>query len=67
MKQIKPDVEAFARIRVVGIGGSGKNAINHMINSNVKGVEFIVANTDGQDLHDSLYKNKVHIGNNETC
>ena len=45
MPQIQPDVESFARIRVVGVGGSGANAINHMISSNVKGVEFIAINT----------------------
>lgn len=66
MKQIQPDVEAFARIRVVGVGGSGRNAINHMIESKVKGVEFIVANTDAQDLHHSLAKKKIHIGKNLT-
>lgn len=66
MKQIQPDVEAFARIRVVGVGGSGRNAINHMINSKVRGVEFLVANTDAQDLHHSLAKKKIHIGKNLT-
>ncbi len=66
MKQIQPEVEAFARIRVVGAGGSGNNAINHMINSGVKGVEFIVINTDAQDLHHSPAKKKIHIGKNLT-
>lgn len=66
MPQIKPEVEAFARIKVLGIGGSGKNAVNHMINSKVKGVEFIVVNTDAQDLHHSLAKKKIHIGKNLT-
>ena len=66
MEQIKPDVESFARIRVVGIGGSGKNATNHMINSKVKGVEFIAINSDAQDLHHSLAKKKIHIGKNLT-
>ena len=66
MPQIQPDVESFARIRVVGIGGSGTNAINHMINSNVKGVEFIAINTDAQDLHNSKAKKTVHIGKNLT-
>ena len=61
MKQIKPDIETFARIRVIGVGGSGKNAINHMIDSKVKGVEFVVINADAQDLHHSLSKNKIHI------
>ncbi|MCX6701747.1 MAG: cell division protein FtsZ [Candidatus Zambryskibacteria bacterium] len=46
MPQIKPDVEAFARIKVLGVGGSGKNALNHMINSKVRGVDFIAINTD---------------------
>ena len=66
MPQIKPDVEAFARIKVLGVGGSGKNALNHMINSKVKGVDFIVINTDSQDLHHSLAKRKIHIGKNLT-
>ncbi len=66
MVQIKPDVEAFARIKVLGIGGSGKNALNHMINSKVKGVDFIAINTDSQDLHHSLAKRKIHIGKNLT-
>lgn len=51
---------------VVGIGGSGKNAINHMINSKVKGVTFICMNTDTQDLHHSLAEKKIHIGKNLT-
>ena len=66
MPQIKPEVESFARIKVVGIGGSGKNATNHMVNSRVKGVEFIAINTDAQDLHQSLSKKKIHIGKNVT-
>ncbi len=66
MPQIKPDIEAFARIKVLGVGGSGKNAINHMINSKVKGVDFIAINTDAQDLHQSLAHKKIHIGKNLT-
>ena len=66
MPHIQPDVEAFARIKVLGIGGSGKNALNHMINSKVKGVDFIAINTDAQDLHQSLAKKKIHIGKNLT-
>ena len=66
MPQIKPEVEAFARIKVIGVGGSGKNVVNHMINSKVKGVDFIVVNTDAQDLHHSLAKKKIHIGKNLT-
>ncbi len=66
MPQIKPEVEAFAKIKVIGVGGSGGNAINHMINSKVKGVDFIAINTDTQDLHHSLAKKKIHIGKNLT-
>lgn len=66
MPQIKPEVESFARIKVVGVGGSGKNAINHMINAKVKGVEFIGINTDAQDLHNTLSNKKIHIGKNVT-
>ena len=66
MPQIKPEVEAFARIKVLGIGGSGKNALNHMINSKVKGVDFIAVNTDSQDLHHVQAKRKIHIGKNLT-
>ncbi len=66
MEQIKSDVESFARIRVIGIGGSGNNAVNHMISNKIKGVEFIAINSDAQDLHHSLAKKKIHIGKNLT-
>lgn len=66
MPQIKPEIEVFARIKVIGVGGSGKNAVNHMINSRVRGVEFIAVNTDAQDLHHSEAKKKIHIGKNLT-
>ncbi len=65
-RRVEPEIETFARIRVVGIGGSGKNAINHMIESKVRGVEFIAVNSDAQDLHRSLAKRKLHIGKNLT-
>lgn len=66
MEQITTDVESFARIRVVGVGGSGNNAVNYMLESKVKGVEFIAINSDAQDLHNSLAKKKIHIGKNLT-
>jgi len=66
MEQITTDVESFARIRVVGVGGSGNNAVNYMLNAKVKGVEFIAINSDAQDLHNSLAKKKIHIGKNLT-
>ncbi|HEX2792395.1 MAG TPA: cell division protein FtsZ [Candidatus Paceibacterota bacterium] len=65
-KRVESEIETFARIRVVGCGGSGNNAVNHMINSKVKGVEFVAINTDAQDLHRSLAKKKIHIGKNLT-
>ncbi len=66
MPKVNPEIESFARIKVIGVGGSGGNAINHMINSKVKGVEFIAMNTDTQDLHHSLAEKKIHIGKNLT-
>jgi cell division protein FtsZ len=66
MPQIQPEIETFARIRVVGVGGSGKNAINHMVESKMRGVDFITINTDAQDLHQSTAKKKIHIGKNLT-
>lgn len=65
-KRVEPEIEIFARIRVVGVGGSGKNAVNHMIESKVRGVEFLAVNSDAQDLHRSLAKRKIHIGKNLT-
>ena len=65
-KRVEPEIETFARIRVVGVGGSGSNAINHMITSKVRGVEFLAVNSDAQDLHRSLAKRKIHIGKNLT-
>ncbi len=66
MAKINPEIETIARIKVVGVGGSGRNALNHMINSKVDGVEFICMNTDTQDLHNSLASKKIHIGRNLT-
>lgn len=66
MPKINPEIETFARIKVIGIGGSGMNAVNHMLRSNVRGVDFVAMNTDAQDLHHSLAKRKVHIGKNLT-
>ncbi len=61
-KQVKSDIDSFARIRVIGVGGSGNNAVNHMVSSHVQGVDFIAINTDAQDLHKSKAKVKIHIG-----
>jgi len=66
MPEIKVDVESFARIRVVGVGGAGKNATNHMLETKVRGVDFVAINTDAQDLQQSLARKKIHIGKNLT-
>ncbi len=66
MPKVSPDIETAARIKVIGVGGSGKNALNHMISEKVRGVEFIAMNTDVQDLHTSLAEKKIHLGKNLT-
>lgn len=66
MAEIKPEIETFAKIKVVGVGGSGSNAISRMIESKIKGVEFVSINTDAQALHHSKAAEKVHIGKNLT-
>jgi len=66
MPKVDTPIESFARIKVIGIGGSGSNALNHMLESKVKGVEYIVMNTDTQDLHKSLAEKKIHLGKNLT-
>jgi len=66
MAEVKPDIETFAKIKVVGVGGSGNSAVSRMIDSNIKGVEFVAVNTDSQALHHSRAAEKVHIGKNLT-
>ena len=59
---IQPVRDDTPNIKVVGVGGGGGNAINRMIQSGVQGVDFIVANTDLQDLRKSLAPQKLQIG-----
>ncbi|HYC83125.1 MAG TPA: cell division protein FtsZ [Candidatus Paceibacterota bacterium] len=66
MPKINPEIESFARIKVIGTGGSGCNMVNHMVNAKVRGVEFVAMNTDAQHLHHSAAERKVHIGKNLT-
>src|SRR3989337_1475187 len=66
MAEIKPEMETFARIKVVGIGGGGVNAVDRMIKAKVRGVEFIAVNTDAQSLHKSDASKKIHIGKSTT-
>ena len=61
-KKIDSQIETFARIKVVGIGGAGGSAVNRMVEAGIKDVQFIVINTDAQALHHSKAHKKVHIG-----
>src|SRR3989344_2065204 len=64
---IKPDIARFAKIKVVGIGGGGCNALNSMISvSQIQGVDFIGINTDAQALLTSTAPSKIQIGENLT-
>ena len=60
------EMNQLAKIKVIGIGGGGCNAVNRMINSGLKGVDFIVANTDLQVLNDSLAPTKIQLGSELT-
>lgn len=60
------EMDAIAKIKVIGVGGGGNNAVNRMIESGVKGVDFIVANTDLQVLNSSMAPVKLQIGSTIT-
>lgn len=64
--EIKPEIETFAKIKVLGLGGSGGAVVNRMVNSKIGGVEFIAINTDAQALHHSRANSKLHIGKGTT-
>lgn len=67
MPEIKPaDIQTFAVIKVVGVGGAGGAAIDRMVAAGVTGVEFIAVNTDAQALHNSKAQTKIHIGRETT-
>lgn len=66
MAEILPDIETFARIKVVGVGGGGGNALNRMVQSKLRGIDFVAINTDAQALHYSQANKKVHIGKEAT-
>ena len=53
-------------IKVIGVGGGGSNAINHMFNQGIKGVDFVICNTDSQALNSSGVPNKIQLGVNLT-
>ena len=58
--------EQKARLKVIGVGGAGGNAVNRMIQAGMQGVDFIVVNTDAQDLDNNAAKHKIQIGKNLT-
>lgn len=66
MAEVKPVIETFAKIKVIGVGGSGGAAINRMIDSGIKGVDFVAINTDVQALHYSKAPKKLHVGKSIT-
>lgn len=64
--RLKPELETFAKIKVVGVGGSGGNAVSRMVSEKIRGVDFVAVNTDAQDLHYAQAGTKIHIGRNIT-
>lgn len=67
MPEVKPaDIQAFASIKVVGVGGAGGSAVNRMVEAGLKGVQFIAVNTDAQALYHSQAAVKIHIGKDAT-
>lgn len=67
MPEVKPaDIQTFANIKVVGVGGAGGAAVNRMKDAGLTGVQFISINTDAQALHNSKADVKLHIGRETT-
>ncbi len=67
MPEVKPsDIQTFASIKVVGVGGAGGSAVNRMKEAGLTGVQFIAMNTDAQALHNSKADIKLHLGKNVT-
>lgn len=67
MPEVKPsDIQTFASIKVVGVGGAGGSAVNRMKDAGLTGVQFIAMNTDAQALHNSKADVKLHLGHNTT-
>ncbi|MBI4426796.1 MAG: cell division protein FtsZ [Candidatus Kerfeldbacteria bacterium] len=64
--EVKPQIETFAKIKVVGVGGSGGSAINRMMRSKIRGIDFVAINTDAQALHHNAAPHKIHIGKTTT-
>ncbi|HEV8636916.1 MAG TPA: cell division protein FtsZ [Chloroflexota bacterium] len=61
-----PESDSFARIKVIGVGGGGSNAVSRMIRAEIRGIEFIAVNTDAQALVRADADRKIHIGDKLT-
>lgn len=66
MVRVKPEIETFAKILVVGCGGGGGSTVSRMVDANMTGVGFVAVNTDAQALHANSAPMKIHIGKNLT-
>lgn len=67
MPEITPsEIQSFAKIKVVGVGGAGGSAVNRMKDAGLTGVQFIAMNTDAQALHNSKADIKIHLGHETT-
>ena len=60
------EMDQLAKIKVIGVGGGGNNAVNRMISTNIRGVEFVAINTDSQVLDSSCAAKKIIIGDKVT-
>ena len=67
MPEVTPsEIQTFASIKVVGVGGAGGSAVNRMKDAGLTGVQFIAMNTDAQALHNSKADVKIHLGHDTT-
>ena len=67
MPEVKPsEIQTFASIKVIGVGGAGGSAVNRMKDAGLHGVQFIAMNTDAQALHNSKADVKIHLGKEAT-
>ena len=66
MGQVKPEIETFAKIKVLGVGGGGGSALKRMIEENLRGVDFVAVNTDVQALQNNPAETKISIGKTVT-
>src|SRR5512136_1410149 len=66
MFEFDENIDQSAKIKVIGVGGGGSNAVNTMITCNIQGIDFIVANTDAQALRMSKAPVKIQLGSQST-